>query len=297
MRRAIPGLLTVVAMLALLPYATAQDDKRPEGPRHGARPTFPNAEKIFDRLDANHDGAITSPEIPPAMPERLRQLLVAAVKKHDGRLTKADLMDIIKQHRKFRHGKDGPPMFDAKAIFARLDKDKDGSLSLEEFSAGVDRMHRMMKRPGGHHMMPHSPHMGHSFHGRSSAGGKDYSMSYCNRHGGPYCGTNVRETRHHEPAMFAYAERDGNDGPRGGRHHGHHGHHGNMGWTMQGPKHITAQVWIDRDAGPRPDGFHRRAPQDFESRLAVLERQQARVLALLEKISNRKAKEHGPRGK
>ena len=59
----------------------------------------PNPDVMFARLDANHDGVITLKEIPPGMPEPLKQLLVQAIKKHDGKLTKAQLIEALKHHR------------------------------------------------------------------------------------------------------------------------------------------------------------------------------------------------------
>ena len=49
----------------------------------------PNPSVMFDRLDANHDGVITSKEVPGACPMSWRRLLVQAIKKSDGKLTKA----------------------------------------------------------------------------------------------------------------------------------------------------------------------------------------------------------------
>ena len=301
MRKAIPLLLALVAAIAVTRYAAAQDAPPPDGPRPDAKPQCPNAEKIFDRLDVNHDGAITSAEIPPAMPERMRQLLIVAVKKHDGKLTKGDLIEIIKQHREARRGRGGPPMFDAKAIFARLDKDKDGKLSLEEFSAGVERMHRAMKMM--HHgrppMGPQGP-KGHQHHGRSFDGDRGHGY----HHQRPRPEADDGAMRHPMHNMYWFADRSDNGCPSGERpqghygHHGRQGHHGPKGWTEQTPRHAMAQVWTDRDAGPRADHFQHGGSQDLEVRLVALERKQARILTLLEKLlSDRKGAERGPRGK
>ena len=93
MQRMIGALMTALAVVALPQLAAAQDGKRPERP---------SPEALFNRLDANHDGVIAKDEIPAAMPERMKQLLLEADKNHDGKITKEELLAAIKA----RH--DGP---------------------------------------------------------------------------------------------------------------------------------------------------------------------------------------------
>ena len=64
MQRVFMGLLTALAVVALPHFAAAQDGKRPERP---------NPDAFFARLDANHDGMITLNEVPPGMPEPIKQ--------------------------------------------------------------------------------------------------------------------------------------------------------------------------------------------------------------------------------
>jgi autotransporter-associated beta strand protein len=99
MHRVFLGLLTALVVVALPLYAAAQDGKRPDRPRPEMRPERPNPEVIFNRLDANHDGVITAKEIPAGMPDRLKQVLIEALKRHDGKLTKQQLIEAMKAHR------------------------------------------------------------------------------------------------------------------------------------------------------------------------------------------------------
>ena len=92
MRRMIAALvMATLAVVALPRYAGAVDGKRPDGP---------NPERMFNRLDANHDGVITPDEVPAGMPEHMRHLLLQTIEKHGGKLTKQQLTEAIAA----RHG-------------------------------------------------------------------------------------------------------------------------------------------------------------------------------------------------
>ena len=109
MHRLFLTVLTAVAAVLLPQWLSAAEEaKSPDGPRPGMRGGGPNPEVMFSRLDANHDGAITPDEIPAGMPERLKQLLLEELKKHDGKLTQEALTEAIKQHRPGAGPQGGP---------------------------------------------------------------------------------------------------------------------------------------------------------------------------------------------
>jgi autotransporter-associated beta strand protein len=86
MRRILTALATALAVVALPLYAAAQDGKAPERP---------DPQRMFNRLDANHDGVITKDEVPAGMPERLKNLLLRADRDHDGKITKREFMAAV----------------------------------------------------------------------------------------------------------------------------------------------------------------------------------------------------------
>ena len=54
---------------------------------------------MFKRLDLNQDGVVTPNEIPPGMPERLKQLVLSADKTGDKRITLRELKATINARR------------------------------------------------------------------------------------------------------------------------------------------------------------------------------------------------------
>jgi hypothetical protein len=143
---------------------------------------------LFKRLDANHDGVITQDEIPANAPEPLKALLKAADKNGDKKVTLEEFKAALKEHplpkppcgAPFGAPRGMTPPFapgggpgtgfwppcplgrpyggplgkapDFKKLFAEFDKDKDGKLTLEEFTEGMKRLHKTMMeraRPKG----------------------------------------------------------------------------------------------------------------------------------------------------
>jgi len=163
MQRVFVSLLTALAVTVLPRFLAAEETERPERPR----PERPSPTKMFDRLDANHDGAITADEIPEGA-ERLKKMLIRADENQDKKLTKDECTKFFKAlhakrqaegrsmpgQKSAHHGHKGqrPPMHDAKTIFKHLDKDGNGSLSLEEFSIGMRRFYKKHKHHDGTQM-------------------------------------------------------------------------------------------------------------------------------------------------
>src|SRR3989304_3588734 len=89
--------LLTTLMVVYLPHClAAQEPDGAQRPRPDAQPPRPNPQVLFNRLDANHDGAITSDEIPASMPERFKQLLLRADGDNDKKITSDELTQAIK---------------------------------------------------------------------------------------------------------------------------------------------------------------------------------------------------------
>jgi hypothetical protein len=145
---------------------------------------------MFQRLDRDGDGKVKLDEIPAGAPDFVRNMLKRADKDGDGLVTRDEFQAAMPQMgplpggppmgRGFgppagprpemtspRHPQAGPPRDkhpqpaatarDPKIWFDRLDRDKDGQLSLDEFTAGMRMFHRApghsprwsAMRPGG----------------------------------------------------------------------------------------------------------------------------------------------------
>jgi Ca2+-binding EF-hand superfamily protein len=99
------------------------DELRQAMTRAGGNPD-PGA--MFDRLDANGDGKLSLQELPEPARQRFRDILQQAGKGEDAALTKEEVARIATQ---LGNRPPGPPVF-----FAKLDQNRDGSLSKEELA-------------------------------------------------------------------------------------------------------------------------------------------------------------------
>ncbi|MBU4398483.1 MAG: EF-hand domain-containing protein [Planctomycetes bacterium] len=205
MQRIMIGLLTAVAVVVLPSYLAAEEGKRPDRPRPDVHRKGPNPEMMFKRLDANRDNVVTADELPADMPEQFKKMLIRADENKDGELTLGELRNAFKHRRDGHKAKGGPvmppygknpkaggaksPKQTAKALFVRLDKDKDGKLSFEEFSVGLRHLRHIMAARADQWCKPMRQGFGPEFDKKYSAKGP----------------------KHHGHAKYA----------KGHKHHGH----------------------------------------------------------------------------
>ena len=168
--------IAAVVAVVVLPQILAAEEPKPLGP--------PGPEMLFKLLDANHDGVISDDEIPANAPEPLKALLKAADKKGDKKVTLEEFMAAVKEHPpavppfgmpggmpmpgmpggmmppfgpggpaagRMPHVPSGSPQVgplckepDLKALFTKMDKNKDGKLTVEEFTEGMKKLHEEM---------------------------------------------------------------------------------------------------------------------------------------------------------
>lgn len=171
MRKLLLPCLMTFAVVALPQILLAEDPPKPDRP---------NPESLLKHLDANKDGVITADEIPAGIPERLKQLLIKADKDGNKTITLDELKAVLKDRKppkgpEYRPGDRPEPNLESrpfpgpqvrpgmewgqvtqrslratlpelpnlKAIFDRLDTDKDGKLSFDEFKVGVMKLHSL----------------------------------------------------------------------------------------------------------------------------------------------------------
>jgi len=142
------------------------------------------------------------------------------------------------------------PTFDARAIFDRLDKNKDGKLSFEEFQAGLREFHQFMAARAPMWQMPGPGEMVRHARDEMFAYGAGFAKTCFAKgpqrgHCCSHCGAAMKGPHHHGPEGWAKAGPDGHRWT--GHHHGHHdgmachkhhrSHHGNMGWAAYGHRH------------------------------------------------------------
>ena len=146
MRKALPCVLTALAVVVLPQALAAQEAKRPGRP---------GPEMLFKRLDANQDGAISADEVPDGVPEPIKQALIRADQNKDKRVTAEEFKEAVKRHHGGSpHGRSpqrpgvpqaGPPKgFTPGILFQRLDANKDGAVSAAEVPDGAPEAIKQM---------------------------------------------------------------------------------------------------------------------------------------------------------
>jgi Ca2+-binding EF-hand superfamily protein len=175
MHKMLLSLVMAVTFLAL-PQIVVAEESAKDGP--------PGPEMLFKHLDVNHDGMIAEDEIPADLPEPLKALLKTADKNGDKKVSLEEFTAAVKEHPlppppfgMPPFGPGGPRMGGApcgplgpshdgphgkrpnpKELFEKFDTDKDGKLTLDEFTKGMEQLHKTMMehaRPKG--PMPGGP--------------------------------------------------------------------------------------------------------------------------------------------
>jgi Ca2+-binding EF-hand superfamily protein len=89
MRQHWTAVLTIVAIIMFSAAARAADDATAE---NGSKKAEGRRSELFDKLDANHDGQITSDEVPEEQRRLFNRLLRQGDSNHDGKLSRAEFL-------------------------------------------------------------------------------------------------------------------------------------------------------------------------------------------------------------
>ncbi|HAA49908.1 MAG TPA: hypothetical protein DCE43_09315, partial [Planctomycetaceae bacterium] len=161
-------LLVLVTVMTTPLFLTAQDQKPAAGTtartaqpqsREQAKPAA-NPATLFDQLDKNNDGVLVAEEISEAQARAFNRLIRIGDRNKDGRLTRQEFLASLQPEQpeqlvtpsrsRTRQGRSASRTSPAPSqSFVRLDKNKDGKLSVGEFPQGVrERIAAYLKQIG-----------------------------------------------------------------------------------------------------------------------------------------------------
>ncbi len=186
-RMILAALATGAVVFAAMTAWAESPEQRRRAPQRPQRQFDPM--RLFDRLDADDDGVIVLDQLSERVPERLRAMLTKADEDGDGKVTREEFkaaVEVVRERRAERRKEAAararrarrerpeaprrpsrisprrrpataprrPPWPDLNALFERMDRDGSGKLSLEEFKAGMRRLHAHMVRRYAHARRP-----------------------------------------------------------------------------------------------------------------------------------------------
>jgi Ca2+-binding EF-hand superfamily protein len=166
MNRAIAVLLCF--SLLLIAGALRADDENDAKKRTERGNAASDIAKLFDKLDANHDGFITSDEVPQESRRLFDRLLRRGDKNADGKLRRDEFTSAMSEDRPAADPAggsvpqtgglsgigsigavaDGPGRFMGIAVFRALDTNADGKLDAKEIVAAVDVLKKLANNDG-----------------------------------------------------------------------------------------------------------------------------------------------------
>ncbi len=118
-------------------------------PHFGWAQQQPDPNAMFERLDQNGDGVLTSEEVPQERQRFFDQMMGRGDKNQDGKLTKEEFTASLSDRGGFGRASGGRRPFDAERMFERFDSNGDGEITPDEIPQRVQRMMQLDRNGDG----------------------------------------------------------------------------------------------------------------------------------------------------
>ncbi len=118
-------------------------------PHFGRAQQQPDPNAMFERLDQNGDGVLTSEEVPQERQRFFDLMMGRGDKNQDGKLTKEEFTASLSDRGGFARAGGGRRPFDAETMFERFDSNGDGEITPDEIPQRVQRMMQLDRNGDG----------------------------------------------------------------------------------------------------------------------------------------------------
>ena len=118
-------------------------------PHFGRAQQQPDPNAMFERLDQNGDGVLTSEEVPQERQRFFDLMMQRGDENQDGKLTKEEFTASLGNRGGFGRAGGGRRPFDAEGMFERFDSNGDGAITPDEIPQRVQRLMQLDRNGDG----------------------------------------------------------------------------------------------------------------------------------------------------